>query len=290
MSTVLNNIKHITIIGSGTMGSQIGMVSALSGFKTTIVDIAQDALDRAQDTLKQRMERDVSKQRRSQEDVDAAFARLEFSTNRDEVVRRTDFVIEAAIEDVEIKKDLFAQLDKLAPAHAILATNSSNIVSSRVAEATNRPDKVCNMHFFNPALVMKCVEVVTHPDTSDETAEITTVLAETLGKSVVRVHKEIPGFVANRLLNALRKEALYLYNEGVASFEDIDIAAKTALGHPMGPFQLMDLVGVDVVYLIRQAEYEQTGAPESLPDPAVEKLYKEGRYGRKTGRGWYDYS
>lgn len=285
----LSSINHITVIGSGTMGSQIGMVAALSGFNTTIVDIADEALARAKDQLHSRMERDIQKSRRTQSDVDAAFERLSFSTDRDAVVADTDFIIEAAIEDLSIKRDLFASLDKVAPSHAILATNSSNIVSSKIADATSRPEKVCNMHFFNPVLVMKAVEVVSHPGTAAETVELTEALAEAMGKNVVRLHKEIPGFVANRLLAAIRKEALELYSAGVASFEDIDVAAKTALGHPMGPFELMDLVGIDVAYLIRMAEYEQTGDPDSLPNPELKKLYDEGRYGRKTGRGWYTY-
>ena len=282
-------IEHITVIGSGTMGSQIGMVAALSGYTVALVDISEESLAKARAMLESRMARDVEKGRKDEQQVADAFARMTFTTDRDGEVAHTDHVIEAAIEDIEIKRQLFADLDRIAPAHTILATNSSNIVSSRIADATGRPDKVCNMHFFNPALVMKCVEVVSHEGTSQETIDTTIAIAEKMGKEVVRVNKEIPGFVANRLLNAIRKEALYLYNEGVASFEDIDTAAKTALGHPMGPFQLMDLVGIDVVYLIRMAEYEQTGDEDSLPDPAVKKLYEEGRYGRKTGKGWYDY-
>lgn len=289
MSSTSTTVNHITVIGSGTMGSQIGMVAALAGYQVALVDIAEESLAKAREMLEGRMKRDIEKGRKDAAQVEDAFARMTFSTDRDAIVADTDFVIEAAIEDIEIKRQLFADLDKVAPAHAILATNSSNIVSSRIADATTRPDKVCNMHFFNPALVMKCVEVVSHEQTSQETIDTTVELAEKMGKEVVRVNKEIPGFVANRLLNAIRKEALYLYNEGVASFEDIDTAAKTALGHPMGPFQLMDLVGIDVVYLIRMAEYEQTGDKDSLPDPAVKELYEAGRYGRKTGKGWYDY-
>lgn len=289
MSSTSTTVNHVTVIGSGTMGSQIGMVAALAGYQVALVDIAEESLAKAREMLEGRMKRDIEKGRKDAAQVEDAFARMTFSTDRDAIVADTDFVIEAAIEDIEIKRQLFADLDKVAPAHAILATNSSNIVSSRIADATTRPDKVCNMHFFNPALVMKCVEVVSHEQTSQETIDTTVELAEKMGKEVVRVNKEIPGFVANRLLNAIRKEALYLYNEGVASFEDIDTAAKTALGHPMGPFQLMDLVGIDVVYLIRMAEYEQTGDKDSLPDPAVKELYEAGRYGRKTGKGWYDY-
>ena len=262
----------------------------MSGFETTIIDIAEDALQRAREQLESRMARDIEKGRRTQSEVDGAFTRLDFSTDRDAVVAGSDFVIEAAVEDLRIKRELFAALDQIAPPHAILATNSSNIVSSRIADATSRPEQVCNMHFFNPVLVMKAVEVVAHPGTSEDTVATTAALAEAMGKQVIHVHKEIPGFVANRLLAALRKEALQLYSDGVVSFEDIDIAAKSALGHPMGPFELMDLVGIDVAYMIRLAEYEQTGDPESLPNPELKKLYDAGRFGRKSGQGWYTYA
>ena len=275
-----NTINHVTVIGAGTMGSQIAMVAAQAGITTTLTDISQDALDRASQQLHARMERKGT--------VDA-LENLTFTTDRDSAVAHTDIVVEAAIEDIDIKRTLFAELDAIAPPHTILVTNSSNIVSSRIADATTRADKVCNMHFFNPAFVMECVEIVCHPGTSEATRATVTELAERMGKKPIQVRKEIPGFVANRLLNALRKEALELYADGVASFEDIDAAATTALRHPMGPFQLMDLVGIDVVYLIRQAEYEQTGDAASLPHPEITKLYQAGRYGRKTGHGWYAY-
>lgn len=282
-------IQHVTVLGAGTMGSQIAMVSALSGFNTTLVDIGDAPLEQARAELWSRLDRDVSKGRRTQNDIDQSRDRLKFSTDRDSIVSTTDFVIEAAVEDLAIKRELFKSLDRIAPEHAVLATNSSNIVSSKIADATNRDDRVCNMHFFNPALVMECVEVVPNPETSSKTISRTRNLAEAFGKSVVKLNEEIPGFVANRLLNAIRNEALNLLNNGVASVDDIDKAARGALRHPMGPFELMDLVGVDVVYLIRMAEYEQTGDRSSLPDPAIKNLYDEGRFGRKTGSGWYDY-
>ena len=282
--------KHITVIGAGAMGSQIAMVCALAGYDTDVVDIAQDAVDRAEAQLHERMDRDVTKQRRTAEDVAAAFERMTFTTDRDGCAAQADVVIEAAVEDLGIKRKLFAELDKVCPEHTILVTNSSNIVSSRVADATGRPEKVCNFHFFNPALVMQCVEVVPHEGTSRETVDTALELARSLGKQPVELKKEVPGFVANRLLGALRTEALKLYEDGVADFEDIDIAAKTALRHPMGPFELMDLVGIDVVHLIRLAEYEQTGDPASLPARSIREKYEAGEYGRKTGKGWYDYS
>lgn len=285
----LKDIRHITVIGAGAMGSQIAMVCALAGYDTDVVDIKQEAVDKASEQLHSRMDRDVSKGRRTQQDVDAAFGRLTFSTDRDACAAQADFVIEAAVEDLTIKRQVFAELDAVCPEHTILATNSSNIVSSRVADATNRPEKVCNVHFFNPALVMKCVEVVPHQGTSRETVETAMELARSIGKAPVELKKEVPGFVANRLLGALRSEALKLYEDGVADYKDIDVAAKTALNHPMGPFELMDMVGIDVVYLIRLAEYEQTGDPASLPAESIKEKYEAGDYGRKTGKGWYDY-
>lgn len=285
----LKDIRHITVIGAGAMGSQIAMVCALAGYDTDVVDIKQEAVDKASEQLHSRMDRDVSKGRRTQQDVDAAFGRLTFSTDRDACASQADFVIEAAVEDLTIKRQVFTELDAVCPEHTILATNSSNIVSSRVADATNRPEKVCNVHFFNPALVMKCVEVVPHQGTSRETVETAMELARSIGKAPVELKKEVPGFVANRLLGALRSEALKLYEDGVADYKDIDVAAKTALNHPMGPFELMDMVGIDVVYLIRLAEYEQTGDPASLPAKSVTEKYEAGDYGRKTGKGWYDY-
>ncbi|MDQ0093166.1 3-hydroxyacyl-CoA dehydrogenase family protein [Paeniglutamicibacter psychrophenolicus] len=282
-------INNILVIGSGAMGSQIGMVAALAGYTTTIQDIAEESLAAARDQLSSRMDHSLAKGRLSREDANAAMARLHFTTSLEEGAANADYVIEAATEKLEIKRAIFAALDVAAPTHAILATNSSTLGSSKVASATSRPSKVCNMHFFNPALVMKCVEVVRHGETSQETIDTTMELARSMGKSPVLVNKEIPGFVANRLMGALRDEALALQEAGIASIADIDTTAKTALGHPMGPFELMDLVGLDVSYLIRMATYQETGDESDLPHPDVKALYEAGRFGKKTGSGWYDY-
>lgn len=282
-------IRTVVVLGAGTMGSQIAAVCALAGYGTSLVDISQDQLDRARTQLEQRLSRDVEKGRRAREDVDAAWDRLTLTTDRDAAAAAADLVIEAAVEDLSVKRTIFSELDAVCPDHTLLVTNSSNIVSSRVADATSRPDRVCNLHFFNPALVMACVEVVPHPGTAPETVDRMVSFVESLGKTPVRLKQEIPGFVANRLLGALRREALELYEAGIADFQDIDVAAKTALGHPMGPFELMDLVGIDVVHLIRLAEYEQTGDPASLPAESIKAKYEAGDFGRKTGRGWYDY-
>ena len=282
-------IRSVVVLGAGTMGSQIAAVSALAGYTTSLVDIQQKQLDRAREQLRQRLDRDVEKGRRDRGAVDEAWSRLALTTDRDRVAASADLVIEAAVEDLSVKRSIFADLDRVCPPHTLLVTNSSDIVSSRVADATGRPGKVCNLHFFNPALVMACVEIVPHEGTDPETVEAASAFVESLGKTPVKLKREVPGFLANRLLNALRREALDLYEGGVADFEDIDLAAKTALGHPMGPFELMDLVGIDVVHLIRLAEYEQTGDPAALPARSIREKYEAGDFGRKTGRGWYEY-
>ena len=285
----MTEIKSVVVVGAGAMGSQIGMVCALAGYAATITDIARDALDRAEAQLRQRMSRDVQKNRRTDAQVEEAFGRLTFSTDLTTAAAQADFIIEAAVEKLEIKRRLFADLDRVAPPHAILATNSSNIVSSRIADATGRPDRVCNLHFFNPALVMKCVEVVRGPQTSDETVTTAVEFARRLGKVPVLLDREIPGFIANRILGAVRDEAIFLLENGIASVEDIDTACRTALGYPMGPFELMDLTGIDIGYLTKQDRYAESGDPKDQPSKSVSALVERGELGRKTGRGWYDY-
>jgi 3-hydroxybutyryl-CoA dehydrogenase len=278
----IEDVHRILVIGSGAMGSQIGAVCALAGYDTAVQDISPEALRRASDQLHARLDRNVEKGRLIRSDVDAAFDRLAFETDLDAAAADTDLVIEAAVERLDVKREIFARLDRATPAHAILTTNSSTITSSQIADATGRPDRVANMHFFNPALVMACVEVVRSPATSDDTFDTVLELARRLGKQPVALRKEIPGFVANRILHALRDEAISLLEQGVASFEDIDVACRTALGHPMGPFELMDLTGIDVAY---QGKLARGG----VPSHTVTERYQRGDFGRKTGRGFYDY-
>jgi 3-hydroxybutyryl-CoA dehydrogenase len=282
-------METILVVGAGTMGAQIAMVCALAGHDTTVTDLTDDALDRARSELATRLDRDVAKGRRTRDEVDAAFARLTFSTDLDAAAAGADLVIEAAVEKLDVKRDLFARLDKVAPPHAILTTNSSAIMSSQLADATGRPDRVANMHFFNPALVMRCVEVVRGPDTSNATVDTVIALTEQLGKQPVVLQKEIPGFVANRILGAARDEAIFLLEQGVASVEDIDAACRTALGYPMGPFELMDLTGIDIGHHAKLARHAVTGDPRDLPSRTVTELVERGDLGRKTGKGFYTY-
>lgn len=282
-------IQRILVIGSGTMGRQIGMAAAVAGFTTTVRDLDEGAVRAAEQDMRSWLQGRVAKGRMEQASADQAWEHITFTTDLEQAATSADLVIEAATEKLEIKREVFAELDRLTPAHALLVTNSSTYGSSAVADATSRPEQVCNMHFFNPALVMKCVEIVRHESTSDATVQAVTEVARTMGKLPVQLNREIPGFIANRLMGAVRSEAMRLQEQGIASVEDIDTAAKTALGHPMGPFELMDLVGIDVTYLIRQATYELTGDEAEKPHPTLERMYQEGRLGRKSGEGWYRY-
>jgi 3-hydroxybutyryl-CoA dehydrogenase len=277
---------RILVVGAGTMGAQIAMVCALAGHDTTVTDLTDDALARAESSLRSRLDRDVAKGRRTRDDVDAAFARLTFTTDLDGAASSADLVIEAAVEKLEVKREVFARLDKVTPPHAILTTNSSAIMSSQLADATGRPDRVANMHFFNPALVMRCVEVL---GTDEATVEAVADLARRLGKEPVVLRREIPGFVANRILGAVRDEAIFLLENGISTVEDIDTACRTALGYPMGPFELMDLTGIDIGYHAKLARHAVTGDPRDLPSRTVTELVERGDLGRKTGKGFYTY-
>jgi 3-hydroxybutyryl-CoA dehydrogenase len=281
--------KQITVIGSGVMGSQIAMVSALAGFEVFLQDISEESLIRAEESLQGHMKNRILKGKLSSQQVEEAFSRLHFVTSLETAVKETDFVIEAIVEKLDAKQQLFAVVDRLAPAHTIIATNSSTIVSSKLADATNRPGKVCNLHFFNPVLVMELVEVVKGPHTSEETAAAAVELVKQMNKTPILLKKEISGFVANRILGKLIDEAVFLLENEIATVEEIDLACTKALNHPIGPFSLLDLTGIDVNYYIRQLIYEETGDESQKPQKIITEKYLNGEYGRKTGKGFYSY-
>lgn len=286
---VIDDIKKICVIGAGNMGHQISLAAAIAGYKVSCTDISQEMLDKAASFVQTYLPERVAKGKLTQEQADQAKNNISFTQNLEEAAGDADFVIEAAVEKMDIKRKLFADLDRIAPPHAILATNSSYIVSSKVADATKRPDKVCNMHFFNPALVMKLVEVVQGPHTSPETAQVTMDLCAKLGKTAILLKKEIYGFVVNRILAALKNEALFLADIGIATPQEIDIAVTNALGHPKGPFALMDLTGIDLTYYIGMEKYQETRDPKDKPSPLVVEKFVKGEWGRKTKKGWYNY-
>ncbi len=282
-------INKIAVIGAGNMGHQIAMCAALSGFQVKCTDTNSDILNKAIKFADDYLQERVSKGKLTAEAALQARENLVFTPSVKAAVEDADLVIEAIIENLAIKRTLFAELDKLCPAHTILATNSSYIVSSKIADATSRPDKVCNMHFFNPALVMKLVEVVKGPHVSEATVESVMEAAKKMGKTPVLLHKEIYGFLVNRLLQATRQEALKLMDMGIASFEDIDTAAKNGLGYPMGPFQLLDLTGVDLAYHVGMEKYRESGDPADRPSPTIVEKFTKGEWGKKVGKGFYDY-
>ncbi|HSW36120.1 MAG TPA: 3-hydroxyacyl-CoA dehydrogenase family protein [Candidatus Limnocylindrales bacterium] len=285
----VDQIKKICVVGAGNMGHQISLQAALCGFKVSCTDISEEQLAKAKKFTETYLPGRVAKGKLTEEQASRAQANLVFTRDLHEAAKDADFVIEAATEQLPLKRQLFKELDRICPPHTILATNSSFLISSLVADATTRPDKVCNMHFFNPALVMKCVEVVKGPHTSEETAQITMDLTKKLQKVPVLLHKEIYGFLVNRILAAINAEALFLYDTGVASFEDIDSAVVNALGHPMGPFRLQDLTGIDLAYHIMMGRYRESGNPEDKPSPTVVEKYVKGEWGEKTGKGFYNY-
>ncbi|MBU4275884.1 MAG: 3-hydroxyacyl-CoA dehydrogenase family protein [Proteobacteria bacterium] len=286
----IDDVKNITVIGAGNMGHQIALLAAIQGYNTTCTDVAPEILAKAEDFANNYLPGRVAKEKLTQEQAAAVRARLTFTDDLAVAVKDADYVIEAVVEVLELKRKIFANLDRLAPEHAILATNSSAIVSSKIADVTKRPDKVLNLHFFNPALVMKLVEVVQGPHVSDETAQVSMALCDRLGKVSVHVKKEVEGFLLNRIFAAITKEALWLLEMGVASFEDIDKAQVFGAGHPMGAFRLMDLTGIDLNYIMAMEKFRGSGDEADLPAPSVVERYMKGDYGQKTGKGWYDYT
>ncbi|MFM2364200.1 MAG: hypothetical protein RLZZ316_3102 [Bacteroidota bacterium] len=282
-------INNIAVIGAGNMGHQIALCAALSGFKVTCTDMDAAVLNKAIQFADTYLSERVVKQKLTKEAAEQARKNIAFVFTIEEAVASADLVIEAIVEKLAIKRKVFAQLDKLCLSHTILATNSSYIVSSKIADATSRPDKVCNMHFFNPALVMKLVEVVKGPHVSDETVEAVMNVANRMSKTPVLLHKEIYGFLVNRFLQATRQEALKLFDMGIASHEDIDIAVKNGLGYPMGPFQLLDLTGVDLAYHTAMEKYNESGEAADRPSPTIVEKFTKGEWGKKVGKGFYDY-
>lgn len=285
----IEDVKKICVVGAGNMGHQISMLAAMGGYRVGCVDNNVDQLKKAEAFAQKYLPGRVAKGKITGEQAEEITRNLTFTGDLEEAARDADFAIEAATEKLDLKKAIFRELDRIMPEHAVLTTNSSFLVSSLVAGETARPEKVCNMHFFNPALVMKCVEVVKGPHSADETVLLTMELARRLGKEPVQLKKEIYGFLVNRILSAISSEAFYLLETGVASAEDIDSAVVNALGHPLGPFRLMDLTGIDLSYFIQMERYQDSGLAEDKPSPTVVEKYVRGEWGEKTGKGFYEY-
>lgn len=280
-------MKNIFIIGAGTMGLDIAQVFATKDYKVTVYDMTDDIISRSAARLENGLKKRVERGKTTQEAADALIARIAFTTSYDEV-RNADLVLEAIIENSDVKRTVFKNIDAICPAGTIFATNTSSISITEIASATRRPDRFIGMHFFNPATAMKLVEVIRGMHTSDETFNAVRDLSEAIGKQPVEV-SEAPGFVVNRLLIPMINEAVGLFAENIASAEDIDTAMKLGANHPMGPLALGDLIGLDVVLAIMDTLYSETKDGKYRAHPLLKKMVRAGLLGRKTGRGFYTY-
>jgi 3-hydroxybutyryl-CoA dehydrogenase len=271
------------------MGAQIAQQAALGGIEVTLQDSSAEQLEKAAESNRGHLMRRVEKGKLARADAGTALGRVRTTTDLDDAVRDADFVIEAVFEDLGVKRSIFAELDRLAPAGAVLASNSSTMGISKIADATTRPERCVNMHFFYPVLVMDLVEVVRGPMTSDRTVESAMAMARAMGRTPVLINKEIDGFIVNRILHAATQEAYRLLDAGVARFEDIDTAVEKGLNWPMGPFRLGDFSGLDVTYNARLHMFKTTGDERYRPSAQLEAKVKAGKLGRKTKEGWYNY-
>jgi 3-hydroxybutyryl-CoA dehydrogenase len=285
----IDELKSVAVVGAGSMGRQIALNTALHGYPVRLWDASAEQMKAARGWVDEYVAGRLEKSRWTSDQADQARRNLVFSDSLADACAEADLAIEAVVEDVEVKRAVFGDLDELCPPRTILATNSSTIVSSRLVDVTGRPDRVANMHYFNPAMVMEVVEVVQGPHTSAETAETLVEFCRRTGKKPIWMKREIDGFIANRLLGAVIREAGRLVDEGYATFEEVDLAAEKALGHPMGPFRLLDMTGIDVSYLVSQDRYKRSGREEDRPPRCIEDRVKAGHLGRKTGQGFYTY-
>lgn len=282
-------MEKIAVIGAGAMGRQIALQCALHGVEVNLNDSVAESLQAAGKFTREYLDGRVAKGRITAAQGEAALAKVCLMPDLSAAASGVSMVIEAIIEQFEPKAALFRELDRLCPPDAILATNSSNVRGSRLAEATQRPERVLNLHFFNPALVMELVEVVVHPAVPAGVIETALAFCRRIGKIPVLLRREIPGFIVNRIFRALTREAVSLYEQGYASAEDIDLAVTKGLGHPMGPLRLLDTTGIDVSYLARTDEYNETGVETAKPNRTLKEMYEKGHWGKKTGRGFYVY-
>ncbi len=283
----MSEVNTIAVIGAGTMGRGIAHAAALAGYRTILEDLLPNALRRAQSEIRTNLDKAVELGKVTASDAHAAFARLEFAGSVDEAARQADLVIEAVPEELESKIEIFTLLDKICRPTTVLASNTSSLSLTEIASVTYRPRKIVGMHFFNPVHKMKLLEIVRALETDDDTLATAVEVGKRMGKEVI-VIKESPGFVTSRINAMIGNEAFYMLQEGIASAEDIDKALKLGLNHPMGPFELVDLVGLDTRLHILEYLHKTLGE-KFRPAPLLVQYVKAGRLGRKSGRGVYEY-
>ncbi len=281
-------IQKVLIVGAGQMGSGIAQVMAQSGREVILEDMKDEFVQRGIANVGKGLEKLIEKGRITVEEKKGTLHRIRGAIELDSKACDVDLVIEAAIENMDVKRDIFQALDRLCPERTILASNTSSLPITALGAVTKRPDRVIGMHFFNPAPVMKLVEIINGMGTSEETFRTVKILAESLGKSTVRI-SDSPGFVSNRVMMPMINEAVFALSEGVATAEDIDAVARLGFGHPMGPLALADLIGNDTVLYILEALHDGYGDPKYRPSPLLRKMVQAGYLGRKSGKGFYVY-
>ncbi len=282
-------IKRVCIVGIGVMGNGIVQVCAQAGYDTSVVDVSDDLLQRGLGNIKKSLSKFVEKGKLTQEQMNESVGRIKPTTNMKEGAKEADFVIEAVFERDDVKRDIFRQLDEICPSHTILASNTSTIPISLLGSATKRPEKVIGTHFMNPVPLMRGVEIIKALATSEETLNISLDFIHSLGKETAVV-KDSPGFVTNRIMPLFLNEAAKLYEENLATVEDMDKIVRLSFNWPMGPFQLLDLIGIDTIVDVLEAVYIETGWERYKPVPVLKRMKEVGWTGRKTSKGFYDYT
>jgi 3-hydroxybutyryl-CoA dehydrogenase len=283
------SIRNVGVVGCGLMGAGIVEVSARQGYEVVVSDVSQELLDRGLGRLRKSLDRALDKGKIASEDHSAALARIRGTTNLSDFAH-CDLIVEAAIERLDLKRELFAALDGIVPAHCILGTNTSSISITKIAAVTAHPERVIGLHFFNPVPVMPLLELIRGLQTSDATFEAARAWGASLGKTMVVAQKDNPGFIVNLLFIPYGLDAIRGLERGVATREDFDTAMKLGMNHPMGPFELMDFVGLDTVLNIADAMYQESLDPRYAAPPLLRQMVTAGYFGRKSGRGFYEYA